>query len=136
MYIIEDLCCSYWKNYGGGLLDEYSAINFLKTLVDICNYEHWRISKPRSWLISKFAEKYGFSMDDETLSTVHSIEFYNSLCVIRKETPDKNEIGMRVIAGNECLIGDIGEFRKLNGSSISSVPAEVDGTGGLSMEHA
>ncbi|MEM0268783.1 MAG: hypothetical protein QXI51_05455 [Candidatus Korarchaeum sp.] len=82
--------------------------------------------RPRSWLISKFAEKYGFGMDDETLSTVHSIEFYNSLCGIRKETPDKNEIGMRVIVGNECLIGDIGEFRKLNGSSIFAVPAEVE----------
>jgi spermidine synthase len=41
IYLIEDLHCSYWKRYGGGLLENQSSIAFLKLFIDILNFESW-----------------------------------------------------------------------------------------------
>ena len=100
LYIVEDLHCSYWKDYGGGLYEPYSSISFFKRLADIINYEHWRISQPRKYLLNEFSEYFSVNFDDSELSKIHSIEFVNSLCVIKKLTQRSNELGNRVIAGN------------------------------------
>ncbi len=126
IYIVEDLCCSYWKNFGGGLFEYYSAINFFKTLIDVINYEHWRLGKSRKWLLSKFAEKYNLSFDDSELATIRSVEFYNSLCVIRKECPEKTVIGPRIVVGEESIFGDLGEFRKRNNTSVLNIATEIE----------
>jgi SAM-dependent methyltransferase len=39
-YIIEDLHCSYWAEFGGGLRAQGSAIEFIKNLVDLVNFHH------------------------------------------------------------------------------------------------
>jgi hypothetical protein len=41
IYIVEDLCCSYWQDFEGGLNDEASSMAFFKSLVDVINHEHW-----------------------------------------------------------------------------------------------
>lgn len=45
IFIVEDLHCSYWKEFEGGLYDSTSSISFFKALVDIVNHEHWGINK-------------------------------------------------------------------------------------------
>src|SRR5271157_31160 len=90
MYIIEDLHCSYWNNYHGGLYNPLSSIAFLKRLVDIINYEHWRNNQKRSSLLAKFLADFNIEFDDFQLARIHSIEFINTLCIIRKSAPDKN----------------------------------------------
>lgn len=126
IYIIEDLCCGYWKNFEGGLFNYYSSVNFFKTLIDVVNYEHWRLNKPRSWILSKFEEKYGFKVDDQDLATIHSIEFYNSMCVIRKARPERNLIGLRIVVGSESPFGRTREFKKRDKTSVRDIYAEVE----------
>jgi hypothetical protein len=37
IYVVEDLFTSYWRNYGGGLGDPRSSVEFFKSLADITN---------------------------------------------------------------------------------------------------
>lgn len=72
IYLIEDMCCSYWPNYGGGLRREGTVIEFAKSLIDLLNKDHWR------------------SIDfPETIHLAHQIKtisFFNSVIVIEKGT--------------------------------------------------
>ena len=100
LFIAEDLHCSYWEEYEGGLFDPFSSIAFFKCLADVANHEHWGMEKKPSDVLSGFFEKYGFQMDDGVLQHVHSIEFVNSMCIIRKRKPEQNRLGRRFIAGS------------------------------------
>lgn len=104
LFVAEDLHCSYWQEFEGGLFDPYSSIAFFKRLADILNHEHWGIQITRTELLADFACHYEISFDEEVLSHIHSIEFINSMCVIRKFSPEKNQMGQRVIAGEEALV--------------------------------
>ena len=41
LFIIEDLHCSYWNGFTGGLFHPLSSINFFKRVVDLINHEQW-----------------------------------------------------------------------------------------------
>ena len=96
VYIAEDLHCSYWQGWEGGLFAPHSSIAFFKKLIDIINYEHWGIKKTKQEILGKYEE----IISDETLQSIHSISFFNSLCIIRKEKPYKNSLQNRFIAGS------------------------------------
>ena len=98
-YIIEDLHCSYWAAYEGGLFHPHSSVSFLKSLADILNFEHWGVDKSRTDLLQGFRAQYGIDPDSSVLAQVHSIEFVNSLCVVRKAPVTRNRLGDRVVAG-------------------------------------
>ena len=103
-YLVEDLHCSYWNDYEGGLHNPYSAMSFFKRLADIINYEHWRNGKSRNSLLSEFESKFQINFSDMDLLNIHSIEFINSLCIIKKLPAKKNVLGKRIIAGNEEIV--------------------------------
>ena len=48
--------------------------------------------------------RFGISFEDEPLRTVHSVSFYNSMCVIAKEAQARNLLGMRLVGGNSFEI--------------------------------
>lgn len=104
VFVAEDLHCSYWKEFEGGLFDPYSSISFFKRLSDVLNHEHWGVEKNPGQVLNGFFARYGCNIDDETLLHIHSIEFVNSLCVVRKESPEKNRAGKRVIAGSAAPV--------------------------------
>ena len=104
IYIVEDLHCSYWREFEGGLFDPYSSISFFKRIADVLNYEHWGIGKSREDVFLGFFEKYQCSIDPGVLSQIHSIEFINSICVIRKRDNSLNGLGSRVISGEDELV--------------------------------
>jgi len=99
VYVAEDLHCSYWEEFEGGLFDPFSSITFFKRLADIINHEHWGVIKSRSDILRGFFLKYDFQIDEDVLSHIHSIEFVNSICVIRKEAIQNNSLGCRFISG-------------------------------------
>ncbi|OLY97130.1 rhamnan synthesis F family protein [Polynucleobacter sphagniphilus] len=101
LYIVEDLHCSYWSSFEGGLYDPLSSISFFKRLADVINYEHWGLDKSREDVLRPFFEEYKFSISSETLSKIHSIEFINSICVVRKNDERNNSLGRRVISGKD-----------------------------------
>lgn len=104
IFIAEDLHCSYWKEYEGGVYNPFSSIAFFKRLADIVNYEHWGINCKREVLLESFNKQYGCQFTEELLSTIHSVEFINSICVVRKEKAQNNILEARVIAGTEELV--------------------------------
>jgi len=102
VFIVEDLHCGYWQEFEGGLYHPYSSITFFKQLVDVINSEHWGIEKNPGVFLQKFSDEYGYDINAEVLRTIHSIEFINSLCVIRKESATANLLGPRIIAGSDA----------------------------------
>lgn len=104
VYIIEDLHCSYWKNFEGGLYHPYSSISFFKNLVDIVNHEHWGVEKSRKSIIQDFARKYKIDIDEHELASIHSIEFINSTCIIHKASPERNTLGKRIVVGDTATV--------------------------------
>jgi hypothetical protein len=104
LFVAEDLHCSYWQPYEGGLFHPHSSIAFFKRLADITNHEHWGVPKARCDIVQTFASRYGAQFDEELLTHIHSVEFLNSVCVVRKEAPPANVLGPRVIAGEQELV--------------------------------
>lgn len=115
LYIAEDLHCSYWQEFNGGLFHPYSAIAFFKRLADTINHEHWGIDKTRSELLDGFHQQYSVTFDEETLAQIHSIEFTNSMCIIKKQEPSQNKLGNRAIAGTLAVICE--EIKSLHNTS-------------------
>jgi hypothetical protein len=104
VYIVEDLHCSYWQEFEGGLYDEHSSQSFLKILADVINFEHWGIQKSREEFINGFFPNTMPQGSEDWLSTIYSIQFLNSICVIRKSVSSEVGIGVRVIVGRDELI--------------------------------
>jgi glycosyltransferase involved in cell wall biosynthesis len=104
LFVAEDLHCSYWADFEGGLFDPTSSMAFFKRLADVINHEHWGVNKTQASILRSHAQKFGLTLRTEDLAAVHSIEFLNSICVIKKEEPEHNRLGPRFIAGFEELV--------------------------------
>ena len=104
LYIIEDLHCSYHQQHRGGIFYPISSINFFKKLVDIINYEHWGVEKKKDWLLRGFSENYKINIENLELDHIHSIEFINSLCFIKKKPSEENKLGNRITAGKNAEV--------------------------------
>lgn len=123
MFIIEDLHCSYWKEFDGGLYMPHSSMAFLKQLADVINHEHWGVPMSCRVFLQSFAEHFGLNFDDSLLTQIHSIEFTNSVCVIRKSGELTNLLGNRSVVGVEAKVCDL--LIGLNGV-ISSSPSQTE----------
>ena len=104
LFVAEDLHCSYWSNFEGGLYYPYSSIAFFKRLADVVNHEHWGIEKERKQLLQGFAKQFETDFDESVLAEIHSVEFFNSVCVVHKRSPQYNVLGERFIAGKNELV--------------------------------
>lgn len=101
IYVIEDLHCSYWAEYDGGLYHPESSMAFLKALTDVINFESWGLENDRGDVLSTILEKYDSEISSEILKQIHSIEFINSMCIIKKHEPNKNSLGKQRIFGTD-----------------------------------
>jgi glycosyltransferase involved in cell wall biosynthesis len=105
IFIAEDLHCSYWQGFDGGLYHPYSSIAFFKLLADVINHEHWGVNKRAEDLLAGFCDEYRCGpLSITTLESIHSVEFVNSLCVVRKLPATRNVLGQRFIAGQDEIV--------------------------------
>jgi hypothetical protein len=105
IFIAEDLHASYWQEYGGGLYYPYSALMLFKRLVDIIHHEHWGVTKSRVDILAGFLTKYKMhSVWEDALQHVHSVEFVNSMCIVRKARAESNQLGARILRGSDAMI--------------------------------
>jgi hypothetical protein len=104
LYVAEDLHCSYWHDFEGGIFRPLSSMAFFKSLADVINHQHWGVSTARTKLLTAFNREYEISLDEETLCHIHSIEFVNSMCVVRKEAPIQNYLGNRIVVGTDAVV--------------------------------
>lgn len=105
VFIAEDLHCSYWRRYEGGLGYQKSSIEFFKLLSDIINHEHWVEEKNRLDILHHFQmfdEKF-----EKILGDINSVEFFNSLCVVTRKKESENWLKKRVVAGAKQMVVDI-----------------------------
>ena len=121
VYVIEDLHCSYWEDFEGGLFAPYSSMMFFKQLTDLVNYEHWGVSKNYTEILKGFSVQYDLKLKQDVLEKIESIEFLNSMCVIRKSSGKTPELGLRIINGKDAAISS---HIKLN-STKSIPPSQV-----------
>lgn len=122
VFVAEDLHCSYWAEFEGGLFDPFSSVSFFKRLADIVNHQHWGSAKSRADILRGFFLKFDFQIDEEVLTHIHSIEFVNSIAVIRKDAPWNNLLGGRFISGLDETIVPVGAALQ---SSASSTPGQI-----------
>jgi len=102
IYLIEDLHCSYWESYGGGLYDPFSAISFFKKIVDIVNHSVWGVQLAPQDFLAEFKSIVGETASSDQwdfLVDIHAIEFVNSMCVIHKRAAAQNTLGSLVLSG-------------------------------------
>src|SRR5665213_2592275 len=121
VFIAEDLHCSYWREFQGGLFYPHSSMEFFKRLADIVNHEHWGAKRSHADILKRFTSKYEVRISDEILQHIHSLEFINSMCVIRKANPECNRLGARLISGSEDKV--VSGLLSRNGSQYQ-VPAQ------------
>jgi FtsJ-like methyltransferase len=110
VYIVEDVHCAYQIGYGGGLKYPRSAIEFFKELIDVMNLEHWPSGLPSRMNKRRFERRYGISIDSEILKDIHSIEFKNSMIIIRKKPSQENVLGRRTLTGSVSIVTKSNEF--------------------------
>ena len=104
IYIAEDLHCSYWESFQGGLRHPMSSMSFFKKLVDLTNFEHWGTDEPGVTFLSKFQTEYGVQFSEAELRKILSIEFRNSLCKIVKTSGADTTLGRRIVVGQEATV--------------------------------
>jgi hypothetical protein len=104
LYIIEDLHCAYWQDYGGGLGRPSGAMGFLRLLVDGLNRAHWKEAVTLGQMAAPYLPP-GTEVDDSLASDIRSISFYDSMCVIEKSVADgRDRLGTRLIVGDEAMV--------------------------------
>lgn len=104
VYVAEDLHCSYWQNYQGGLYYPYSSMAFFKRLADVVNAQHWSSGANLSQHVNEILKRFGAEILPSFLTRVHSVSFHNSMCVIRANSEQNNRLGKRVIVGEEFSV--------------------------------
>jgi hypothetical protein len=118
IYVAEDLHCSYWADYEGGLDHPTSCINFFKALSDIINYEHWGLPISRLERLSTFCITE--RLTEELLSEIYSVEFINSVCIVQRKKASETQLGVRVVKGDRDLVVPV---QHLDGS-VSKAPTQ------------
>lgn len=104
LFIAEDLHCCYWLEFGGGLAHPFSAISFFKHLADVVNSAHWGIPfEPQSFL-EEFNRIADCNFTEDLLKSIYSVEFTNSLCIIKKKSLANKSLGPRKIVGTIELV--------------------------------
>ncbi|WP_217907233.1 glycosyltransferase [Janthinobacterium sp. PC23-8] len=101
LFVAEDLHCSYWEQYQGGLYDPYSSLSFFKRLSDVISHQHWGIARERKAILQGIFGHYGCDIDEAVLTSIHSVEFINSLCIVRKAPAEENVLGRRIVTGSD-----------------------------------
>ena len=113
IFIAEGLHRGYWQESEGGLYHPYSSINFFKLLADLINQEHWGVNKRVDELLRGFCDEYQcgpFSI--ATLESIHSVEFVNSMCVVRKSPVAWNLLGHQSIVGRDTFQAQVASLEE------------------------
>lgn len=113
LFVIEDTHTLYDKNYGGGILNDFSAIGFFKKMIDIANFEWWENDITIDNYLSSFFKKRIPSFI--TQGWIQSLEFHNSMIIIHKaKFPSHKKLGKRIITGNEYTVVDLSKINSTN----------------------
>jgi hypothetical protein len=124
LYVIEDLHASYWQSHGGGLFHPSSSMQFLKDLSDLLNLEHWGVPNTAQEFLAARHPRYALAIMDRDLRGLHSIQFFNSVCLISKDPAGQEpSLGARRIRGTVAAV--VSEIQDQDGRS-NAAPNQRD----------
>lgn len=104
-YVVEDVHCSYWQDFEGGLFHPKSTMAFFKKIADLVNGEHWNNNLD----FSEYLYEFGLEGHDlNCLNEVYSVSFYNSVIVLEKRTKSFCALGRRVLVGKDAAVTGVG----------------------------
>jgi SAM-dependent methyltransferase len=104
VYIVEDLHCAYFRDWGGGVAEPGGAMGFLKLLVDGLHHGYWKDQASFGELSAPFLPP-GARADASLAADIHAIAFFDSMCVIEKRREGAGAgLGERVLAGREAPV--------------------------------
>jgi GT2 family glycosyltransferase len=101
IYIVEDLHCSYYSTYDGGLRRPGTAIEWFKGLVDALNADHFEADAAVAvggLDLSRLQELGGW---------IAQISFFDSMLIIEKLTSKKHQPYRRVVTGQKATVADL-----------------------------
>lgn len=104
VYVAEDLHCSYWESFEGGIEAPYSSIGFFKRLTDQVNRENWGAPLPASEVLSFFADHWKAQFDDASLGLIEEVAFRNSTVIVSKGKPEDSLLGSRIVVGKTAIV--------------------------------
>jgi hypothetical protein len=108
VYVVEDTCCLFMDEFGGGVLSEFSAYAFFKRLTDVVNFQFWKNEVSINNYLRTFFDLRStpiFILD----GWLESIEFRNSIITIKKALkPGHEKLGERIIVGSDALVQNWG----------------------------
>lgn len=105
LHVVEDLHCSYWPQFGGGIWRGDSSMEFLKLLADIVNHGYWKDDASLDELLAPFFPDSA-RPSAALFADVFSVTFYDSLCVVEKRAADQSPgLGARIVVGAEAPVG-------------------------------
>jgi hypothetical protein len=85
VYILEDTCCAYWPEYGGGLHNKNSIIEHLKLLVDDVNFLGQKLKNHQPNLRREDLHIEQVKNENLEIRTdIESINFLNSTVLVTK----------------------------------------------------
>lgn len=105
VYIVEDMHCAFWENYGGGVLNERSSASFFRKLFDAVNMDHFKEIDAGSLFQAFFGREFmnNFLKDNQILS----VSAYDSIFVIKKSSSSRPRgLGKEVIVGDVAIADD------------------------------
>jgi cephalosporin hydroxylase len=88
IYVVEDTCCSYWKNFGGGFRKEGTTVEYFKKLVDDVNFNGYfqrnfvpKVARREDFMIPYVEQEF-----PDINTCIESVTFLNSMIMITKRT--------------------------------------------------
>jgi hypothetical protein len=106
LYVIEDTHTLYRNEYGGGLLNEFSAYNFFKKCIDLINYQFWS-NEISSDIFFRTFFPIGLMPQFIKDGWIEGVEFRNSMIIVRKANePTHEKLGERIISGQVAAVND------------------------------
>ncbi|SNX28928.1 Methyltransferase domain-containing protein [Polynucleobacter meluiroseus] len=115
IYVVEDAHTLYDNSFGGGILNEFSALTFFKKLVDMVSYQFWARELTPSTLLFTYFEGHSIPPFISE-GWIDSIEFRNSIITIKKaKQPGHEKLGKRIITGTELTVKDEAWLKMVKG---------------------
>jgi glycosyltransferase involved in cell wall biosynthesis len=104
IYIVEDMHCAYWENFGGGVLNERSLSAFFRRLLDTVNADHFRDVPDPGSLFQAWVKRADFNKFLAE-NPILSVSAMDSVYLVRKASPQRPRgLGKEIIVGEDALV--------------------------------
>jgi len=117
LYIVEDLCSSYWQTYEGGYKRKNSSIEYFKNLIDILNNDYiFKLNNFRKfskYFDRKFIDRMKILLKKDISfkgqkefdykKHIESVIFFDCICAIKKYSSIKNKPFKAILTGRDNI---------------------------------